>query len=196
MQEKIAALENEYANKHRTLEENFELETKKLKQTRERETEEYNYKTKRERELDNNAWADEKKKREAQIAQKEEETAKLNAEAKKNEAYVKELETKINSLPDMLDKEYQKGRKEMASEIEKDNKYQIELLKKDFTNTIDRQNDQIESLHKEMANYLEMNKVLQEKLDKAYSEIKDMATKTVEAGGGVKILNNGENNKN
>ena len=35
-----------------------------------------------------------------------------------------------------------------------------------------------------------MNNSLQEKLDKAYAEIKDMATRTVEANGGVKILGN------
>lgn len=35
-----------------------------------------------------------------------------------------------------------------------------------------------------------MNKQLQIKMDKAYSELKDIATRTVEANGGVKILNN------
>ena len=42
-----------------------------------------------------------------------------------------------------------------------------------------------------------MNKNLQTKMDKAYSELKDIATKTVEAHGGVKILanNNSETNK-
>ena len=36
---------------------------------------------------------------------------------------------------------------------------------------------------------------LQEKLDKAYEEIKDMATKTVESTGGVKILGNNNDSK-
>ena len=34
---------------------------------------------------------------------------------------------------------------------------------------------------------------LQEKLDKAYVEIKELATKTVEANGGVKIIGNHQN---
>ena len=41
-----------------------------------------------------------------------------------------------------------------------------------------------------------MNKQLQNKMGKAYSELKDIATKTVEANGGVKILNNNNPDRN
>lgn len=41
-----------------------------------------------------------------------------------------------------------------------------------------------------------MNINLQEKMDKAYAELKDIATRTVEANGGVKIIgNNTQDNK-
>ena len=77
-------------------------------------------------------------------------------------------------------------------EIEKENKYEVEIIKKDFQNTIDRQNDKMEVLQEELEKVNNEKIALQEKLDKAYKEIKDMATKTVEATGGVKIL--GSNN--
>lgn len=67
------------------------------------------------------------------------------------------------------------------------------ILKKDFYNTIDRQNDKIESLKLEIDKVNALNESLQTKLDNAYAEIKDMATKTVEATGGVKILGNSQN---
>ena len=156
---------------------------------RTRENEEYNYSLKREREISNNNWLDEKKKREEELRLKEIEMNKLLEEAKNKEKYLTDLEEKINYLPDMLDKEYAKGKKDATSELEKEHKYQTELLKKDYSNTIDRQNDKIQSLESEVKNYIEMNKQLQEKLDKSYSEIKDMVTKTVEANGNVEILN-------
>lgn len=64
------------------------------------------------------------------------------------------------------------------------------MLKKDYENTIDRQKDKIESLEQEIESINNQNAKLQDKLDKAYAEIKDMATKTVQATGGLKILNN------
>ena len=73
-----------------------------------------------------------------------------------------------------------------------ENKYSTEILKKDFYNTIDRQNDKIESLKIDLEKVNSLSESLQEKLDKAYIEIKDMATKTVEATGGVKILGNSQ----
>lgn len=106
---------------------------------------------------------------------------------------MKELENKVNEIPVLLEKEYAKGRKEATNELEKDHKYATELLKKDFQNTIDRQNDKIISLKEEVEKSNVEKKSLQDKLDQAYNQIKEMATKTVEATGGVKIIGNNTN---
>jgi len=95
----------------------------------------------------------------------------------------------------MLTKEYERGKKEKEDELTKDHKFEVEILKKDFQNTIDRQSDKIESLNEEIKKLTDSNKLLQDKLDKAYNQIKDMATKTVEATGGVKILGNNQPEK-
>ncbi len=193
LNEQIKELEAEYKLKQETLEKEYENKAKSLKTERDREVEEYNYKIKREREISNNKWEDEKSKRELELTKKEDDVATLLEEAEKNAEHLKELEEKVNEIPSLLEKEYAKGRKEATAEVEKENKYATELLKKDFQNTIDRQNDKIESLKEELTKANAEKATLQEKLDQAYNQIKEMATKTVEATGGVKILGNNNN---
>lgn len=189
----IQELEEQYNIKKEELEKEYQEKVKSLKVERDRENEEYTYKTKREREISNNKWEDEKNKREEELAKKESETQKLLDEAKLNADHLKELENKVNEIPALLQKEYLKGKTEATSELTKEHKYATELLKKDFQNTIDRQNDKIDSLKEIVEKSNEEKKSLQEKLDQAYNQIKEMATKTVEATGGVKILGNNNN---
>lgn len=189
----IKELEEQYRIRKEELEKDYELKAKMLKLEREREIEEYNYKIKREREISNNNWEDEKAERENNLAKKEVEVTELLKEAESNVEHIKELESKVDEIPLLLEKEYAKGRKEAASELEKEHKYATELLKKDFQNTIDRQNDKIESLKEEVEKSNAERSSLQEKLDQSYNQIKEMATKTVESTGGVKILGNNAN---
>lgn len=192
----IKQLEENYKTRNEELEKEYEEKTKKLKVERDRENEEYNYKLKREREISNNKWEDEKAERENDLAKKETEVKELLESAKANEEYLKDLENKVNEIPTLLEKEYVRGKKEATTELEKEHKYETELLKKDFQNTIDRQNDKIESLQEEVKKSNSEKEALQGKLDQAYNQIKEMATKTVEATGGVKILGNSANDAN
>lgn len=186
----IKELEEMYKAKKEELEKEYEVNAKRLKTERDREIEEYNYKLKREREISNNKWEDEKLQRENNLSKKEKEINELLEEATANAEHVKELEEKVNNIPTILEKEYTRGRKEIAEELKKEYNYETELLKKDFQNTIDRQTDKILSLQEDVKKLNEEKFSLQEKLDQAYNQIKDMATKTVEATGGVKIIGN------
>ena len=179
----IKELEQQYNTKKEELEKEYEIKAKTLKLERDREIEEYNYKTKREREIANNKWEDEKNEREAILAKREEEVTSLLEEVEAKAEHIKELEDKVNDIPALLDKEYARGRKDVTEE----------LLKKDFQNTGDRQNDKLDLLKEEIEKSNAEKKSLQEKLDQAYNQIKEMATKTVEATGGVKILGNNNN---
>lgn len=191
----IKELELKYKQKSEALQEEYEKMAKDLKTKRDRENEEYEYKIKREREIDSNKWNDEKIERENKLAKAEEETRRLLEEAKEKVEYIKELEEKVKGIPELLEKEYARGKKEITVELERDHKYETELLKKDYINQIDRQNDKIEALKEEIANVNNLNSMLQEKMDKAYAQLKELATKTVESAGGVKIIGNnqGEN---
>jgi len=66
-------------------------------------------------------------------------------------------------------------------------------LKKDFQNTIDCLNDKITSLQEKLEKEQKLNIILQEKIDNAYIEIKELAAKTVETSGSVKIIGNTQN---
>ena len=122
----------------------------------------------------------------------EEETKKTLDEVKNKEKLLNELQTKVDDIPNLLLKESDKTRKEVTIELEKEHKYSSELLKKDYQNTIDRQNDKIETLQEELTKSNALNSSLQDKIDKAYLQIKELASKTVEANGGVKILGNNQ----
>ena len=188
----IKELEIKYNQKSEELQTQYEEMAKKLKVEREREKEEYEYKTKREREISNNKWNDEKIERENKLSKAEEETMRLLADASDKVKYIKELEEKVNEIPSLLEKEYIRGKKEITLELEREHKYKTELLVKDYTNQIDRLNDKIETLKEEIINVNSLNKSLQEKMDKAYAELKELATKTVESAGGVKIIGNNQ----
>ena len=188
----IKELEDLYKKKKEELESEYELKTKSLKLERDREVEEYNYKLKRDREIDKNKWEDEKKIREDNLKLKEIETNKLFEEAKEKEKYLKELEIKVDKIPEIMQKEYDRGVKETTTLLKKEQEYKEELLKKDYQNTIDRQTDKIESLNNELLKLSELNKNLQDKMDKAYLEMKELAAKTVEANGGLKIISNNQ----
>ena len=191
----IRELEAEYKKKNKELEEEYAAKAKALKLERDREIEEYDYKLKREREIVNNKWEDEKKIREVNLRNLEDEAKKKLKEVTEKETYLKELEQKVEGIPEMMLKEYERGRKEATAELKKEQEYQTELLKKDFQNTIDRQADKIKSLEGELEKISALNVSMQDKMDKAYVEMKELATKTVEANGQVKIFSNNQADK-
>ena len=186
----IKQLSEEYKLKKEELEKQHNLDVNNKKIERKREEEEYNYNIKREREISNNKWEDDKKKREQELKQKEEEIDKIYKEAKEKEKYIETLEKEVENIPKKLTDEYEKGSKKTKEELEKEYKYSTELLKKDYESTINRQNDKIESLKEEVKKMNELNVSLQEKVDKAYVEMKELASKTIETSGTVKIIGN------
>ena len=191
----IQELEALYKKKNKELEEEYATKAKALKLERDREVEEYEYKLKRDREIVNNKWEDEKKIREVNLKNLEDEAKKKLKEVTEKENYLKELEQKVEGIPEMMLKEYERGRKEATAELKKEQEYQTELLKKDFQNTIDRQADKIKSLEGELEKISALNVSMQDKMDKAYVEMKELATKTVEANGQVKIFSNNQADK-
>lgn len=195
LNQEIKSLEDEYKQKSEVLQKEYDSKAKALKVEREREQEEYSYKTKREREISNNQWEDEKLKRERKLAEMENEAKALLDEIKEKDNYLKDLEAKVNSIPSLLEQEYTRGKDEVTKELAKENSYATELLKRDYKSTIDRQEDKIATLQLELESERLLAASLQEKLDKAYIELKELATKTVETSGGVKILGNSSTNE-
>jgi hypothetical protein len=186
-------LKAEFDQKNTELLAEYNAATKKLKIDREREHEEYQYNMIRTREKENNAWTDEKAVREADLLKKEEQAAALFTEAASKEEYVKTLEAKVDDISALLESEKQIAVDTATAALSLEFEYKSTLAEKDYKNSIGRLEDKIAYLEKELDIANKSTNTLQGKLDKAYGELRELATKTVESASGVKIIGNTEN---
>jgi len=181
-------LRTEYIQKKSDLQEEYETLSKKLKIERTREAEEFQYNLKREREKEAFAWADEKSTREAALARKEEYVATLLEEVEAKVEYIKTLELKVENIPSLIESEKKTAIQTACAEINREHEFKSTMAEKDYQNTLARKDDKIVHLEKELDAAAKTNTSLQNKLDKAYSELRELATKTVESASGVKII--------
>jgi len=195
--EQTAALENEirelkdnYAQKNEELKADYDSRAKALKTERDRETEEYTYQLKRFRTLENNEWEDKKISREAALAEKEKAAAQIMAEAQEKADNIKSLEEKVADIPAMIEREVATAVNDTTNNLNRDFDHKIEIAGKDYSNTISQLEYKVESLTQELSKATALSSSLQSKLDKAYAEMRDLATKTVETSGGVRFISN------
>jgi len=181
-------LKAEYSRKKAELQEEFDALTKKLKTERAREAEEFQYNLKRERDKENNAWVDEKISRESALAKKEEFAQSILVDAQAKAEHIKTLESKVEDIPALIEAEKKTAAEAACAELTRKHEFTVALAAKDYQNSLDRQNDKITYLEKELDTTNKTNAALQNKLDKAYTELRELATKTVESASGVKII--------
>jgi hypothetical protein len=184
----LESLMAEYAEKKAELQEEYDNMAKKLKMERTREAEEYQYNNRREREKENNSWEDEKTARELALSKKEAQARAILTEAEAKAQHIASLESKVEGIPALIEAEKKSAIDLAVSEIIKEYEHKTALADKDFQNALARQNDKIAYLEKELAVSNKSNVALQDKLDKAYTELRELATKTVESASGVKII--------
>lgn len=184
----LERLRTEYTQKKTELQDEYEAVANKIRQDRTREQEEYDYNLKRMRAKEDNAWADEKAAREAELAKREELAAALLAEAEAKAEYIKTLESKAENLPALIEAERKTAIGITTETLTKDYEHKIALTEKDYESTIARLNDKISYMEKELEAASKTGAAMQDKLDKAYAQMKELATKTVESASGVKIL--------
>jgi hypothetical protein len=191
--ERLQKLNEEYAARKEELQAEFDRMAEKLKLERTRENEEYEYNLVRAREREDNAWADEKATREAELLKREEQAAAMLAEAESKADYIRTLEEKVAGIPELLENQKKSVTAEVSEALRKEYENKATLAEKDYSNTVARLEDKIVFLEKEIENSNKAVVALQNKLDKAYTEIREIATKTVESAGGVKIIGNADN---
>jgi hypothetical protein len=194
--ESLKALNTQFEQKSAELQSNYDDYVKKLKTDRLRENEEYQYALTRGREKENNAWADEKRARENELGEREARAAKMLAEAEAKAEYVKSLEEKSEGFAKLVETEKGKAVAAAVESLTKEHEHQKALMEMTNKNTVDRLTDKAAFREKEAEASNKAFENLQSKLDRAYSEIRDLATKTVESAGGVKIIGNPEKNNN
>lgn len=165
---------------------------KKMKLERIRENEEYQYNLTRTREKENNAWADESVARETELKKREAKAAELLADAESKTEYIRALEEKVENIPKLVTAERESAIAATTERLEREYAHQSALAEMERQNAVARLEDKVAFLEKEIESSGKAVGSLQSKLDKAYSEIRDLATKTVESAGGVKIIGNPE----
>lgn len=186
-------LQKEYEKKEKELSDSYAVYSADLKKKREREIEEYEYNLKRSRDKENDEWEDVKIEREADIQARESKAQAMFEEAEAEVAYIAELEEKVNSIPELIEKAKAEGAEAASKEDAREYGYKKTMAEKEFGYEKQRLEDKVESLSAELAKTLSANVALEEKLDNAYAQIRELATKTVESTGGVKILGNANN---
>ncbi|MCL1885598.1 MAG: hypothetical protein FWF98_02375 [Dehalococcoidia bacterium] len=201
--EKIAKLELEKAEKENaiaksieTLNAEYDAHVKKLKVDRERENEEFQYNLARAREKEENVWADKCAVREAELLKHEAQAKELLSDAEAKAEYMNSLEEKVKNIPNLLQAEKDSAIQSTTEALQREFEYKSALTGKDSQNSISRLEDKISFLAKELDSSNKLVETLQAKLDKAYVEIRELATKTVESASGVRIIGSGSENKN
>lgn len=160
-----------------------------IKLARSREEDEYAYNLKRNRKAANDKWEDEKAAREKVLELRE--TAALEKETELNAKadYIKELETKVEEIPTLIAAATEEGIKKGKADADKSNAFEVRGLKKDAEYQKQLLEDKIERFASDLANTRAEKVELQQKLDDAYAQMTELAARTVESTGGVKILN-------
>jgi hypothetical protein len=189
-------LDAEFVQKKDELKTGYEDHVKKLKLDRERENEEYQYNLSRAREKEENAWADKSATREAELVRREAQAKELLAEAEKEAEYKASLEEKVKNIPMLLQSEKEAVVLSVTETLKKEYEYKSNLTEKDYKNSVGRLEDKILFLEKELESANKSVELLQTKLDKAYVEMRELATKTVESASRVKIIGSGCESKN
>jgi len=194
---RMQALDAEFAQKNEELQAEYSTHLKKLKIDRDRENEEYRYNLLRTREKEENAWADKCAVREAVLVKREAQAKELLAEAGDKVEHLHSLEEKVEGIPLLVQSEKETAVLAVTETLKKEFEYKTTLATKDYQNSVARLEDKISFLEKELGGANKSIESLQTKLDKAYVEMRELATKTVESANRVKIINSsGSEGKN
>lgn len=188
----LAKLDAEFAQKSAELQAEYDAYAKKLKMERARENEEYQYNLTRTREKENNAWADDKAARESELQKREAQATEILSDAESKAGYIRSLEEKADGIPALIAAERESAIAATTEALKREYAHQSAMAELERQNAVARLEDKVAFLEKELDSSNKAVGALQSKIDKAYSEIRDLATKTVESAGGVKIIGNSD----
>jgi hypothetical protein len=151
---------------------------------REREKEEYQYAFQREQQLAREQFEDEKARLEREITYRREQMEKELADREKaiveRETELNELRKQASAFPKELQSAVNQAVKEAVQRVESEARNREELLKKEFDGERNVLNTRIEALEKTVAEQNEHIAKLSQQVEKAYSQVQDIATKAIE----------------
>jgi len=163
---------------------------------RQREKEEYRYAFEREQQLARDKFEDEKAKLLAEKAQIENEMKVLREQTEKNlqdrekqvaerEKEFESLQTQVQEFPKRLETAVAAAAKDATERIQREAKYQQDLLHKDFEGQKNVLTARIQSLEKTAKEQADQLAKLSQQQEAAYQKIQDVAVKAIEGASKV-----------
>ena len=166
---------------------------------RERENEEYSYALAREQQLardqfeaDKKKYAEEKAELEREIQLRKEQTEKEFAEReqviRQSEEELDELRKKVAAFPKELETTLNKEVKASVEKVQLEAANRDELLRKEFEGERNVLSTRVAALERTLQEQTAQIAKLNQQLEKAYSQVQDIAVKAVEGSSGAKAL--------
>ena len=159
-----------------------------IKKARLREEEEYEYSRDRKRKLDEDQWADERNARISEMEELEASVMSREEAVSVREEKISEMEEQIKAIPGLVEEARQEGIKKGKTEAEKSHAFEKRHMETEFSYQKKDLEGQVERLQADLAAEKALNTSLQNKLDGAYAQMRELAADTVKSNGGVKIL--------
>ena len=138
--------------------------------------------------MDEDQWADEKNARESTMAELEASVMSRASAVSEREEKLDEMEAQIKAIPDLIEEARQEGIKKGKADAEKSHLFEKRHMETEFSYQKKDLEGQVERLEADLAAEKALSTSLQNKLDGAYAQMRELAADTVKSNGGVKIL--------
>lgn len=160
---------------------------KALEKERIREAEEFTYNLNRERQKDNDAWEDEKARREAMVEAREEAVLAREVAVAEKEGELATLQIKVAEIPTLIEEAYENGKADGKAKEAKSNAITKAHLEKEHDWKVSSLESQIATLQTQLEDVQGAKREAELKLDNAYAEMRALATTTVQSSQ-VKVI--------
>lgn len=173
--------------KRASLEAAYEQSKAALEQSRKREAEEYQYNLERTRKQEADAYAD----RMAELEKEQNAAEARLRELQESIADIQAMKLRLDGIEGEMAEAYNLGVDDGKKEAGKEYGYKAQLTQKDHDYELRERDGKISRLETENAEKSAKIAALEDKLDAAYTQLRDLATKTVESSGGLKVISTG-----
>lgn len=160
---------------------------KALEIERKREKEEYDYNLKRERQKENDAWEDEKAEREKELAQREEAVEAREDAVRAQEKDIVVLKNQVAEIPARITQEVDKAVSEAKAKFEKSKAIEKSHMTREHEWQVQSLEDKIATLQAQVKSEAEARQLAEVKLENAYTQMRELATTTVQSSA-VKVI--------
>lgn len=155
---------------------------------------EYQYSTMRLHKAVEDEWQDKKAELEKEQKAKTDALIEREEAINKREEEIKALEEKVKSIPELLENERTKAFADGKADAGKSYGFEKRALESEYNHQIKMLEAKLENTETTNSEIKAINITINEKLDRAYGEMRELASKVAE-NGGVKMISSGDNNK-